>query len=79
MNHNHCCKHLNLRYCPVCKVIYCVNCKKEWVEKTIYTFTYPCTYYIYPSYYTHPYDPQIETGTAGGNYEISTSASCDHS
>ena len=41
-NHDHSeeCKHLNLEYCPVCRVAYCKDCGKEWVEQQN-TWIYP--------------------------------------
>ena len=30
-DHNHC-QHTNLKFCSVCNVVYCVDCKKEWKE-----------------------------------------------
>ena len=42
MKHRHkdCCFHTNLGYCEVCKVVYCKDCDKEWVEQTLWITTY---------------------------------------
>ena len=37
--HEHCCKHSNLAYCEVCRVVYCKDCGKEWIEKTYWTYS----------------------------------------
>jgi hypothetical protein len=51
MVHEHSeCKHENLKYCPICQVVYCEDCKKEWRDQV---YTYPYYYPIYP--YTQPY------------------------
>ena len=34
-DHHHClCDHSNLAYCNTCLVVYCKDCKKEWIERT---------------------------------------------
>jgi len=43
-DHSEECKHLNLEYCPVCKVAYCKDCGKEWVEPQN-TWAYPVAPY----------------------------------
>lgn len=40
--HDHC-EHTNLKHCPKCDVVYCVDCGKEWTNWSNYTFTYPAT------------------------------------
>ncbi len=51
--HEHCCRHFNLKYCEVCKVVYCEDCKQEWKEKSS-TIAYPQmgdgTTWIFPQY-----------------------------
>jgi hypothetical protein len=38
--HNICLQH-NFKYCTICDIVYCENCKKEWVKKaTMYSITY---------------------------------------
>jgi hypothetical protein len=38
MNHHHCdcehtaCEHTRVAYCKTCDVVYCLDCKMEWVE-----------------------------------------------
>jgi len=47
--HNCCtqCKHDEVRYCPDCKKVYCLKCKKEWGN---YTYTTPyCSFVTIPS------------------------------
>jgi hypothetical protein len=41
-NHDHSeeCKHLNLEFCPVCRIPYCKDCGKEWGEQQN-TWVYP--------------------------------------
>ena len=42
--HNHCncnCKHENLKWCPVCNVVYCEKCGEEWKQESPWTWTYP--------------------------------------
>lgn len=66
MSHDHCCEHKNLKYCGVCKVVYCTNCKKEWVEKYHWTLAYPQTTWY---------------GTACGSYKLGdtiTKGLCSH-
>lgn len=43
MEHNHChCEHKNLKYCSVCNVVYCCDCKAEWHQDSCTTtWTYP--------------------------------------
>jgi hypothetical protein len=52
--HEHCeCKH-ELKHCPVCDVVYCTKCGKEW-GKTVYINNYPVTYNPPTTY--EPYFP----------------------
>jgi len=46
--HDHCCNH-NLKHCPVCDVVYCDKCKKEWGQNkaTPWWIYIPQTYYPY--------------------------------
>jgi len=67
-HHEHCCEHEQVKYCKICKVVYCVKCGKEWRENFwTYTYTYPT--------YSVPYQ------TAGSSYkisDISTTTVCNH-
>ena len=45
--HNEC-KHEELKYCPICDVVWCVKCHKEWKQ-------YVYTYYPYMQPYNYPY------------------------
>jgi len=49
-HHEHCCKHENVKYCVVCKVVYCKGCGKEWRGNPYnwYYPNYPYTYTIGP-------------------------------
>lgn len=70
-SHEHCCEHKNLKYCNVCKVVYCVDCKKEWKEGY---WWYPNYYPLYPLYTATP------TITSGSTYSINTETTgCTHS
>jgi hypothetical protein len=45
-HHHHClCNHNNLAYCSACLVVYCKDCKKEWIERTSWI-----TYSNYPNW-----------------------------
>jgi hypothetical protein len=50
--HDQClCEHSDLRYCKVCKVVYCLKCGREWVEKNPYSYTwYGSTTWMQDSY-----------------------------
>jgi hypothetical protein len=51
--HEHCCQH-ELMLCPVCDVVYCKKCGKEWGQKEYYPEYYPYPY-INPGWpYTYP-------------------------
>lgn len=40
-HHNHC-SHNNLAYCPICDVVYCRDCGKEWGKRFYgYRWVYP--------------------------------------
>lgn len=41
--HEYCCEHKNVKYCKVCQVVYCVDCGKEWSEKSWHYLYYPYT------------------------------------
>lgn len=41
--HEHC-KHEHLKYCAVCKLVFCQDCKREWQGNPGYYF------YTYPTY-----------------------------
>jgi hypothetical protein len=52
MTHHHCeCQHERVKYCPVCRVVYCEDCRREWVERgwnfTTYPYTTPYPYWTY--------------------------------
>ena len=50
-NHENCCKHGEVKYCEVCKLVYCLKCGKEWRDQgNIWTYTYPS----YSSYLPPP-------------------------
>lgn len=34
------CQHTEVNYCPICHLVYCVTCGKEWFEHSSYTLTY---------------------------------------
>ncbi len=39
MSHDHhscVCAHTSLAYCNICMVVYCTQCKKEWIERTVW-------------------------------------------
>ena len=38
--HHYACAHSSLRYCPTCKVTYCVECGQEWRDASTYTPTW---------------------------------------
>jgi len=44
-HHEHCCEHEKLKYCKVCRVVYCKDCKTEWKEHG-WVYTYPWTYTV---------------------------------
>jgi len=74
-HHEHCCEHEQVKYCKVCRVVYCAKCGKEWKEGIWY---YP--YYTYP--YTNPY-PTWTTGTLTTDTDSmwtvdTTSSGCTH-
>ena len=65
--HNHC-KHDLLQYCEHCDVVYCVNCGREWGQKTTVTYEYKYEPYIWTNRgipYTVSY--------SNGNYSLTTS------
>lgn len=51
MSHDHhwcACNHDNLAYCATCNVVYCKDCKKEWVEKATWvTYTWNSDNYVF--------------------------------
>jgi hypothetical protein len=73
-NHNNTfCQHLNVKFCPQCGIVYCVDCNKEWTEPTPMDY-YPGTTPVIP--YIQPYTPwcngdTIITCTCGDNKNVS--------
>jgi hypothetical protein len=67
MEHNHqCCPHANLRWCPQCQVVYCLDCGQEWSDHHYRYVWNPC----------YPYSPttwETYTDTAGGICQYSMS------
>jgi hypothetical protein len=57
--HNHSgCKHNCLNYCPICDIVYCSSCGKEWVAKLSWFFPYEVADVTYNTngtikYHTH--------------------------
>jgi len=60
-DHEHCCEHENLRYCKVCKVIYCVDCGIKWKvwgkSYGTYPYEYTTTTGDFTPHYTHERTP----------------------
>jgi hypothetical protein len=52
-NHQGCCDHENIKLCKKCGVPYCLDCGKEWSEKTQYVYS---PYYPYTITYNPYYD-----------------------
>lgn len=52
--HKDCCSH-ELKHCPVCDVVYCDKCGREWGKeiKYIYPWPYTITYTDKPIDYTY--------------------------
>lgn len=68
-DHPHCCAHNNLRYCQVCRLVYCLDCRKEWREGA--------SAWIYQGQY--PYTTTIGCGGLGNaNPQLTTTNTCDH-
>ncbi len=40
-NHHCACKHENVKFCPTCKVVHCLDCNYEWVTKSVGNWYYP--------------------------------------
>ncbi len=55
------CDHENLKYCPTCKKVYCMDCRKEWEEYPSYPWTFREP--TYPSYPITPFYIQSSTTT----------------
>lgn len=52
--HSTCCEHKNVKYCPICRVCYCLDCGHEWGNMYYSTNTYTIPYvtpYTYPESY----------------------------
>jgi hypothetical protein len=49
MNHHHCdcehtaCEHTRVAYCKTCDVVYCLDCKMEWLENHLPTWIHETT------------------------------------
>lgn len=54
--HEHICKH-ELKHCPVCDVVYCEKCGREWGKESIKWYPYT----TYPNYPTITWS--VDTGT----------------
>jgi hypothetical protein len=57
MHHCEDCKHENVKYCPKCKKVYCVDCGREWEDA--------CTLNHYPNYWYLCTYPPYTTSTSG--------------
>lgn len=68
------CQHENLKFCGCCRVPYCVDCGKEWQERTYW--------YNYPFYNTGLQQLQLSqsenTNTLKDGHEVITVSSCKH-
>lgn len=71
-HHGHCCEHKAVRYCRVCKAVYCLDCGKEWRNKIWYNACPP-----YPQW---TYAACSNTMTAGLDTmaAVRTTGSCVH-
>ena len=74
-NHGSCCKHEEVKYCGVCKLVYCVKCGEEWGKRD-YTWTW--TYPTYPTYPTGTYPTYNNTGTVSGWTPLDTGSTHAH-
>ena len=72
MNHEHCCKHENLKYCQVCKLVYCKGCNKEWRDWG-WTYTNP---WIHTSPTINP--SHTGTITPGSTVTAYNTGACKH-
>ena len=71
-HHEHCCEHDDLRYCKVCRVVYCKGCGKEWRNKNWYN--------TYPPYPQWTYTVSLGSVDAGRGTmaAVPTTGSCVH-
>ena len=69
-HHENCCKHENIKYCAVCKVVYCRDCKKEWVENWDLQSWYKASRWSPPWVYT--------TITSGKITPTDIQINCEH-
>ena len=60
------CDHEQVRVCSKCKVVHCLDCKMEWVEKVTWAYGYGG----YPNYY--PYQWINCQGSAVGSDGVGT-------
>lgn len=73
MKHNHnyscVCEHESVKYCKHCNTTFCTDCGREWVAKSIITWTYNYPYNQYPNIWLKSaqatagdYVPTVSTG-----------------
>jgi len=68
----HCCEHKAVKFCKICKVVFCLDCKKEWRDNPFYysPWTYPYTVTTSP--------PNITYTVSGATTDAVVVGPCNH-
>lgn len=79
-NHDYCCAHVHVKYCIVCKVVHCLDCKQEWTQYPLYTWYTQPTTWTSPLYPNYPAPSYVYSSQSASNDlpKTQVGATCEH-